>query len=100
MLELLASGPASVEEIAAQLPVSRPAVSQHLKRLLNAGLVDLESQGRRNVYSVATGGVVMLREYADRLWDRGLARFKHLADSGELTVKTKGATTPKENKHD
>ena len=84
VLELLAAGPASVEVLAAQMPVSRPAVSQHLKRLLEAGLVEVEAQGQRNVYSVAGKGIGVLREYADRMWELALHRFRKLAETDDL----------------
>jgi DNA-binding transcriptional ArsR family regulator len=64
---LISRAPLSVAEVAAQLPVSRPAVSQHLKVLADAGLVRLESIGTRN-------------HYIDSLWDVGLARFKVQAE--------------------
>ena len=73
---LIARAPLSVAEVAAQLPVSRPAVSQHLKVLADAGLVQLESVGTRNLYRPDADGVATLREFIDGLWDVALARFK------------------------
>jgi DNA-binding MarR family transcriptional regulator len=64
VFELLAAQPASVNEIAAQLPVSRAAVSQHLKLLLDAGLVDVESQGRHRIYRVRRESLESLAAYA------------------------------------
>ncbi|HVO07070.1 MAG TPA: metalloregulator ArsR/SmtB family transcription factor [Burkholderiaceae bacterium] len=77
---LISRAPLSVSEVAAQLPVSRPAVSQHLKVLADAGLVQLESVGTRNLYRPDTDGVATLREFIDSLWDVGLARFKLQAE--------------------
>ena len=77
---LIARSPLSVTEVAAQLPVSRPAVSQHLKVLADAGLVQLESVGTRNHYRPDTDGVATLRDFIDSLWDVGLARFKLQAE--------------------
>ena len=66
--------------MAAQLPVSRPAVSQHLKVLADAGLVQLDSVGTRNHYRPDPDGVATLRDFIDSLWDVGLARFKLQAE--------------------
>ncbi|MCW5658510.1 MAG: winged helix-turn-helix transcriptional regulator [Burkholderiaceae bacterium] len=77
---LISRAPLSVAEVAAQLPVSRPAVSQHLKVLADAGLVQLESVGTRNLYRPDTDGVESLRSFIDSLWDVGLARFKRQAE--------------------
>jgi DNA-binding transcriptional ArsR family regulator len=77
---LISRAPLSVTEVAAQLPVSRPAVSQHLKVLADAGLVQVESIGTRNVYQPDTDGVATLRDFIDSLWDVGLARFKLQAE--------------------
>lgn len=81
---LISRAPLSVAEVAAQLPVSRPAVSQHLKVLADAGLVQLESIGTRNVYRPDTDGVASLRDFIDSLWDVGLARFKLQAEKVAL----------------
>src|SRR3954468_16395220 len=80
ILERLREGPLAVGELAATLPVSRPAVSQHLKVLKNAGLVRDRPQGTRRVYSVDPDGVAALRAYLDRFWDQGLTNFKELAE--------------------
>lgn len=77
---LIARSPLSVAEVAAQMPVSRPAVSQHLKVLADAGLVQLESVGTRNLYRPDTDGVATLRDFIDSLWDVALARFKQQAE--------------------
>ena len=81
VFRLLSRAPLSVTEIAEQLPVSRPAVSQHLKVLGDAGLVDWESAGTRNIYRPNSDGVASLRDFIDSLWDVGLARFKAAAEA-------------------
>jgi DNA-binding transcriptional ArsR family regulator len=80
VLERLAEGPLAVGELADTLPVSRPAVSQHLKVLKDAGLVRDQRQGTRRVYSVDPDGIRALRAYLDRFWDQGLTNFKELAE--------------------
>jgi DNA-binding transcriptional ArsR family regulator len=81
VFRLLSQAPRSVTEIAERLPVSRPAVSQHLKVLGDAGLVDWESIGTRNIYRPNTDGVASMRDFIDSLWDVGLARFKAAAEA-------------------
>ena len=76
IVERLRRGPAAVGEIARGLPVTRPAVSQHLRVLEGAGLVAHESVGTRHIYRVQLDGLGELRAYIDRLWDESLARFK------------------------
>jgi len=80
ILERLARRQMSVQDLAAGLPVSRPAVSQHLKVLKGAGLVRDEQQGTRRVYRLETRGVEAMRAYLDRFWDRALAAFKAAAE--------------------
>ena len=80
VFERLAKRALSVGELADGLPVSRPAVSQHLKVLKNAGLVLDERDGTRRVYRVDPRGIEALRNYLDRLWDRALAAFKAAAE--------------------
>ena len=77
---LISRSPLSVAEVAAQMPVSRPAVSQHLKVLADAGLVQLESIGTRNLYRPDSDGVATLLDLIDGLWDVGLARYKQQAE--------------------
>jgi DNA-binding transcriptional ArsR family regulator len=76
IFERLARRPLSVGELAIQLPVSRPAVSQHLKVLKDAGLVIDRAEGTRRVYRVDSRGVEAMRRYLDRFWDRALDAFK------------------------
>jgi len=80
IFERLAAGPHSVGELAAQLPVSRPAVSQHLKVLKEAGLVGDRADGTRRVYHVNPEGVAALRAYLDRFWNQALAGFKEAVE--------------------
>lgn len=90
---LIARSPLSVAEVAERLPVSRPAVSQHLKVLADAGLVQRDSIGTRNHYRPDTDGIATMRELIDSLWDVGLARFKARA---EALVRIKVAGPSKE----
>ena len=68
-------------ELAAGLPVSRPAVSQHLRVLEGAGLVTHRREGTRHLYELDAGGVRALRDWVDGLWDEALARFKVAAET-------------------
>ena len=83
VFELLREGPRSVGELAGGLPVSRPAVSQHLRVLKEAGLVRERRQGTRNFYSVNGEGLAELRAYFEGFWDEALASFKAAAESEE-----------------
>ena len=76
VFERLRAGPASVGDIAADLPVSRPAVSQHLKVLKEAGLVSDEAHGVRRLYGIDTTGLAELRAWLDRFWDEALHAYK------------------------
>ena len=76
ILERLAERPAAVVELAALFPVSRPAVSQHLKVLKEAGLVHDAPVGNRRVYSLDPTGLAGLRDYLDRFWNTALHSFK------------------------
>jgi DNA-binding transcriptional ArsR family regulator len=76
VFERLLSGKASVGEIAMGMPVSRPAVSQHLKVLKKAGLVRDRAEGVRRVYELDLDGLAELRAWLDRFWDQSLAAFK------------------------
>lgn len=81
--ELLRSGPQSVGSLAAQLPVSRPAVSQHLRVLKDAGLVRDEQAGTRRLYSADPAALLALRAYLDDMWSDALASFKNAAERPE-----------------
>jgi DNA-binding transcriptional ArsR family regulator len=80
VFEQLRGGPASVGAIAERLPVSRPAVSQHLKILKAAGLVADEALGTRRLYSVDARGLAEIRGWLERFWDDQLAAFKAEAE--------------------
>jgi DNA-binding transcriptional ArsR family regulator len=75
VFERLAAGPRAVGELAEGLPVSRPAVSQHLKVLKEAGLVTDRPDGARRVYQIDPQGLGQLRAWLDRFWDDALAAF-------------------------
>lgn len=75
MLEQLRRGPSSVGALALQLPISQPAVSQHLRVLQEAELVTVSPEGNRRIYSIDRTGIQELRTYLDELWDDALERF-------------------------
>ena len=81
IFEQLADGPKAVSELARELPVSRPAVSQHLKVLKEAGLVLDQAQGTRRLYQIDPRGVGALRAYVDRFWTHALAAFKEAVEN-------------------
>lgn len=76
IFEKLAQGPSSVGALAEGMPVSRPAVSQHLKALKDAGLLIETRKGTSRIYSVDPGGVAEVRDYFDRFWDAALDAYK------------------------
>src|SRR6202051_5375071 len=76
IMEQLANGPRAVVELAKELPVSRPAVSQHLRVLKNAGLVIDEPAGNRRIYRVDPEGLAALRAHIDRFWEKTLVAYK------------------------
>jgi DNA-binding transcriptional ArsR family regulator len=80
IFERLADRPSAVGELAREFPVSRPAVSQHLKVLKHAGLVLDRPHGNRRIYRVDPDGVAAVREYLDRFWSRSLASFKQAVE--------------------
>ncbi|MBV9817175.1 MAG: winged helix-turn-helix transcriptional regulator [Solirubrobacterales bacterium] len=75
IFERLSARPSPVGELAASLPVSRPAVSQHLRVLRDVGLVRDEPAGTRRIYSVDHAGLAVLRTYLDQFWSRSLTAF-------------------------
>ncbi len=79
IFELLARHPSSVGELAEQLPISRPAVSQHLRVLKGGGLVVSQPEGTRRVYRLNPDGILALRVWLDRLWDEALTGFQKAA---------------------
>jgi DNA-binding transcriptional ArsR family regulator len=80
IFERLAEGPCAVGEIAGGLPVSRPAVSQHLKVLKEAGLVIDEPVGNRRIYRIDPDGLATLRADLDRFWSSALAAYKAVVE--------------------
>ena len=80
---LLAGRPRSVAELAGELPVSRPAVSQHLKVLKDAALVGVRPEGTRRIYVVDTDGLQALRTELEEFWSAALLNFKELVESDE-----------------
>ena len=79
----IAERPQAVGELAAELPVSRPAVSQHLKVLKDAGLVMDRSEGNRRIYRADPAGLAALRAQLDTFWNRALATFEQVVDDSE-----------------
>jgi DNA-binding transcriptional ArsR family regulator len=80
IVEILSVQPSSVADVARQLPVSRPAVSQHLRVLKDAGLVTLHTEGTRNIYQLDPKGLAALRDHLDALWQTALEQFKTKAE--------------------
>jgi DNA-binding transcriptional ArsR family regulator len=79
----LAERPRAVIELAESLPLSRPAVSQHLKVLKEAGLVNEEPAGTRRIYHLNEAGLTALRDQLDTFWNRALSGFQDIADQPE-----------------
>ena len=96
IFERLAQAPSPVGEVARELPVSRPAVSQHLKVLKSAGLVTDHPAGTRRVYSVDPAGLAAIRDYFDQFWQQSLARFQSVASQpppgGDMTTQLPAAS--------
>jgi DNA-binding transcriptional ArsR family regulator len=81
IVEILGSGALSVQQIADRLPISRPAVSRHLRLLKDAGLVDDRPDGTRRVYDLRAEGVEAIREYFAQVWGDAVARFRIVAEN-------------------
>lgn len=75
-----------VRDLAAGLPISRPAVSQHLRVLTDAGLLSVTPQGTRRLYAIAPDGIAGLRAYLDQVWDEALANFAAAAHAEAVQV--------------
>jgi DNA-binding transcriptional ArsR family regulator len=90
VMEKLRDGPRSVGEIARDLPVSRPAVSQHLKVLRDAGLVGDRSVGTRRIYYIDPKGLGAMRAWLDQLWDAALDSFSLAAELESEKASKKG----------
>ena len=83
VFERLAERPQTVGALAKQFPVSRPAVSQHLRILKDAGLVSDEARGTSRIYRIDPKGLGPMRRWLDEQWERSLANFKALAEQEE-----------------
>jgi DNA-binding transcriptional ArsR family regulator len=90
VFERLKKGPRAVSEVARGLPVSRPAVSQHLKALKEAGLVADRPEGTRRVYFIDPHGLGELRRWLDQFWDDALTAFQAEVERGASVEKGKG----------
>ena len=84
IVEALADRPMAVGELAALLPVTRPAVSQHLKVLKAARLVRDESRGTQRIYSIDPAGLGAIRAWLDRFWDASLAAYAAAAEREDI----------------
>jgi DNA-binding transcriptional ArsR family regulator len=80
IFQKLAGGPTAVSDLARTLPVSRPAVSQHLRVLKNAGLVSDSKAGTRRLYQLNPEGVARLRAHFDQMWTKALSAFQATAE--------------------
>src|SRR5580658_6976855 len=83
ILRLLSSGDKPVREIAAAMPISRPAVSRHLRLLKDAGMVTEEAQGRRRIYRLQEQGMHAVQAYLEGIWGDAVARFRLVAENTE-----------------
>jgi DNA-binding transcriptional ArsR family regulator len=81
IFECLARGPRAVGQLASELPVSRPAVSQHLRVLKEAGLVADRAAGTRRIYQIQPRGVQAIHAYLDQMWGQALASFQETAEA-------------------
>ncbi len=81
IVEILSGGGQSVQEIADQLPISRPAVSRHLRLLKRAGLVDDQAEGTRRIYRLRDDGVDAVRRYFAEVWSEAIPRFRIVAEN-------------------
>lgn len=80
ILAVLVERPAGVEEIAARFPISRPAISRHLKLLLQAGLVGRRESGRNNIYRIEPEPLAAVQEWMNQIWQGRLALLKRIAE--------------------
>jgi len=105
ILQSLARRPLAVGELAETLPVSRPAVSQHLRVLKDARLVSDRKAGTKRIYEVNPEGIALLREHFDKLWEQALSTFQAVAEKTHEEKKhgrthgSKGKRSPKDAKH-
>jgi predicted ArsR family transcriptional regulator len=90
IFQRLSNGPMAVSELAGMLPVSRPAVSQHLRVLKDAGLVTDRKDGTRRMYQLDPQGVARLRAHFDLVWERALGAFQQAAESPAVSAVAAG----------
>lgn len=83
LFEKIAAQPQTVADLARAVPVSQPAVSQHLKVLKEAGLVADRAEGRRRIYAIDPNGLGPLRAWLDQFWDQQLAAFQRAVEEGD-----------------
>jgi DNA-binding transcriptional ArsR family regulator len=95
IFQKLSGGPIAVNELARMLPVSRPAVSQHLRVLKDAGLVTDTKAGTRRLYQLDPEGVARLRAHFDQMWTRAMSNFQAAAEQ----IPTRAITGAKHVKH-
>lgn len=81
IVRLLSKGPLSVQELANEFPISRPAVSKHLRILADANIIECRTKGTRNFYQLKQKGFDAIQEELDSLWNSALARFKLAAEN-------------------
>jgi DNA-binding transcriptional ArsR family regulator len=101
IFQKLAQGPMAVHELAEMLPVSRPAVSQHLRVLKDAGLIRDSKAGTRRVYQLDPAGIARLRAHFDQVWDKALGAFQSSAEkAAEKAAPRSNKTGTKTGKKD
>src|SRR5438270_14003678 len=101
ILQSLARRPLAVSELAENLPVSRPAVSQHLRVLKDAGLVSDRKAGTRRIYEANPAAIALLREHLDKLWEQALAAFQTKVERTKEAVHGRtGGSKGKQRKKD
>jgi DNA-binding transcriptional regulator GbsR (MarR family) len=99
IFQRLANGPMAVNELAGTLPVSRPAVSQHLRVLKDAGLVTDRKAGTRRMYQLDPEGVARLRAHFDQVWERALSSFQDAVALPVVSSLAKKESAKKGEKH-
>lgn len=100
IFEMLGDHPRAVHELAGGLPVSRPAVSQHLRVLKGARLVRDRREGTRRIYELNPEGIALLRDHFAQLWDQALAAFKKTAEEEHRKEKQHGTASSSTNGSD
>ena len=93
ILDLIAAEPRSVSAIAEEMPISRPAVSRHLRLLKDAGLVGEEPEGTRRIYRLRTEGVEAMRDYLEQVWGEAAARFRLAAENTTTLARPRRTTS-------